>query len=93
MLLKSLKRLHEPIGALAALRWGMDERATRAIAAHHREPLPDWDDPLNETLFVAEKLDLAATNGTPLDLDALWAKARLTGDLSRAILSDDREAA
>jgi HD-like signal output (HDOD) protein len=93
VLLKSLKRLHEPIGALAALRWGMDERATRAIAAHHRDPLPDWDDPLNETLFVAEKLDLAATNGTALDLDALWAKARLTGDLSRAILSDDRREA
>ena len=95
LLLKALMRLHEPVGGLAALRWGLEERATRAIANHHRSPVPQFADPLGEVIFLAERIDLAAVNGKPLDLDALWESGGLTGDASvlRNILGEDQRLA
>lgn len=80
----ALRALHEPLGALAALRWGIGEVAAGAIGRHHRSPLPAGSDPIGEVLFVAERADLAATRGTPLDLDALWAVGALQGSRERA---------
>ena len=95
LLLKALMRLHEPIGGLAAMRWGLEERATRAIAYHHRDPVPRFADPLSEVIFLAEKMDLAAVNGRSLDYDAVWQNGGLTGDVSalRNILGEDRRQA
>lgn len=96
LLLWALKRLHELTGGLAALRWGLDVAAVRAIATHHREPPPEHEDRLSEVIFLAEKWDLAEVALHPFDLDALWTAGRLSGHAAavRAILDyGDRAAA
>lgn len=76
-----LVRLHEPVGGRAALRWGLGARAARALAEHHRHPVPDTTDPLTELLYVAERLDLAAyVSFEEPDWEALWADGRITTD-------------
>jgi HD-like signal output (HDOD) protein len=73
-------RLHEPVGALAALRWGLGRDAARAIGTHHRDAaMTPGHDPLSEALCLAERADLAAVRGEALDLPALWAAAALGG--------------
>ena len=95
LLLQALKRLHEPIGGLAALRWGLEEQATRAITTHHRNPVPAYPDSLSEVLFLAEKLDLAHVNATAVNLDELWSLGGLSGDPAqvRAIMGDEERLA
>lgn len=78
-----LGSVHEPIGGLAVLRWGLGDRAAMAVATHHRTPVPTWRDGLGETLHVAEKADLTMLRGVRLDCEALWAKAQLTGNRAR----------
>jgi HD-like signal output (HDOD) protein len=78
-----LRALHEPVGGLLLLEWGLPEGVARAIATHHRDPVPPLPDPLGEVLFVAERAEHAARTGTPLDLDALWATGALTGRIDR----------
>ncbi len=80
----ALIALHEPLGALTVLRWGMGADAARAIATHHRTPAPDAPDMMSEILFVAERVDHASRNSEPLDLEALWAEFSLTGSYERA---------
>jgi putative nucleotidyltransferase with HDIG domain len=76
-----LVRLHEPVGGRAALRWGLGARAARALAEHHRHPVPDTTDPLTELLYVAERLDLAAhVRFEEPDWAALWADGTITTD-------------
>lgn len=76
-----LVRLHEPVGGRAALRWGLGVRAARALAEHHRHPVPDTTDPLTELLYVAERLDLAAhVRFEEPDWAALWADGTITTD-------------
>lgn len=76
-----LVHLHEPVGGRAALRWGLGVRAARALAEHHRHPVPDTTDPLTELLYVAERLDLAAyVRFEEPDWDALWADGMITTD-------------
>ncbi|HEY0779581.1 MAG TPA: HDOD domain-containing protein [Gemmatirosa sp.] len=76
--------LHEPLGALAVLRWGMGAEAARAIASHHRAPPPEARDATSEVICLAECVDHAATRGDPLDLDALWTERDLKGSRPRA---------
>jgi HD-like signal output (HDOD) protein len=80
----ALRALHEPLGAIALRRWGLGDDAARAVGAHHRAPPPAVHDPLGETLFLAERAELARRRGTALDLDALWASGALRGDQVRA---------
>ncbi len=76
-----LKRLHEPIGGRAALRWGLGARAALALAEHHRHPAPDRPDPLTELLYVAERLDLAAhVRFDEPDWETMWADGKITTD-------------
>ena len=76
-----LVHLHEPVGGRAALRWGLGVRAARALAEHHRHPVPDTTDPLTELLYVAERLDLAAcVRFQEPDWEALWADGMITTD-------------
>ncbi len=80
----ALVALHEPLGALAVLRWGMGAEAAGAIATHHRAPPPAMRDPMGEVIYLAERVDHAATRGDVLDLDVLWADAALGGSIPRA---------
>ena len=80
----ALVSLHEPLGALAVVRWGMGAEAARAIAGHHRTPPPVVVDALGEVVCLAERVDHAATRGEALDLDALWSGCALGGSLPRA---------
>jgi HD-like signal output (HDOD) protein len=80
----ALRRLHEPLGALAVLRWGLGEEAATAVAGHHRQPPPETPDPRSEVIFVAERVDLADLARRRLDLDELWSVGELCGSLKDA---------
>jgi HD-like signal output (HDOD) protein len=79
-----LQRLHEPLGGVAAIQWGMGRVAACAIATHHRVPAPPEPTPLGEVLFVAERADLARVRGVEIDCDWLWSMSALTGEQARA---------
>jgi HD-like signal output (HDOD) protein len=53
-----LRAIHEPLGGLALLSWGLDPRDARAVAVHHRDPPPE-DLPEVALLATAERMDLA----------------------------------
>ncbi len=94
-LLWTLKRLHEPVGGLAGLEWGLGVPAAQAISIHHRDPVPPHPDPLSEVVFLAERMDLAGIRQQPLDLEALWAAGGLGGEpgAARQALSEWPQAA
>jgi HD-like signal output (HDOD) protein len=75
---KVLRVLHEPLGGLCALGWGLGDDAALAIASHHRDPVPATHDPANEVIWLAERVDLAVQRAESLDVPVLWR----TGDLS-----------
>lgn len=79
-----LQQLHEPLGALAALQWGMGARAAAAIGTHHRSIATTTRDSLAEVIFVAEQADHAIRKNIPFDMNLLWANGRLTGSPARA---------
>lgn len=67
-----LTRVHEPLGALAALQWSMGGMCARGIGTHHRSPVPVDPSMPSELLFLAERVDLARARGQELDLGAWW---------------------
>lgn len=75
----SLRTLHEPLGALAALQWGIDADMAASVASHHRASSEDGQ-PMAQVLYLAEKIDLANTAGQELDLDGWWSQGKLAGD-------------
>jgi len=75
--------LHEPLGGLAVLEWGMDEKAALVVANHHRQSKPEPEDILTEVIFLAERIDVAEQRGQTLDIEPLWKAAELTGPLER----------
>lgn len=75
-----LHELHEPLGGLAALRWGLPPGHARAIARHHRAPRPEQHEPLIELLYVSERADLAYARHEPLDTERWWREGALRGD-------------
>ena len=98
-MLNMLTWLHEPLGGVAALRWGLGVPAARAIAYHHCQPPPNPADPLGEALCIAELADHAMRLKKPLDLPRIWRQIGLKGDMqavsdllvevSTSIVSDD----
>lgn len=72
-----LQELHEPLGGLALLRWGLDPELAAAVADHHRRSIPPTVDPAAELLFVAERADLALASGKPCDPAAWIAEGHL----------------
>lgn len=58
-----LGALHEPLGGLAALEWGLGEPAAAAIASHHRTVVIPMADETSQLLYVAERVELARTLG------------------------------
>jgi HD-like signal output (HDOD) protein len=85
---EALRDLHEPIGGLALLRWGVDPRAAWAVAHHHRRD-PDLEPGRrSELLYVAERLDAARTKRRPVEVERWIAEGRLTvpaGRLAEAV--------
>jgi HD-like signal output (HDOD) protein len=79
-----LAALHEPLGALAVLRWGMGAEAARAVGSHHRAPPPPARDPVGEAVFLAERVDMAVVRGEPLAFHAWWDEGALAGSRARA---------
>jgi len=72
-----LRTLHEPLGGIAALQWGLGANVAHAIASHHRTPVPEIDDLRSELLHVAERLDLARARGVEPYLEGWWRDALL----------------
>jgi len=75
--------IHEPLGALAAARWGMGERAAAAIGAHHRVGEVE-SHALAETVFAAEHIDHAQRRGLAVDMDSIFEQGHLLGSRERA---------
>ncbi|HEX8903972.1 MAG TPA: HDOD domain-containing protein, partial [Longimicrobiaceae bacterium] len=80
---EALRLLHEPLGGMALLRWGVDPRAAWAVANHHRGVPGAAPDRRSEVVFVAERLDVAVTSGRPVALDEWAAEGRLTVERAR----------
>lgn len=72
--------LHEPVGGLAMLRWGMGGEAAYAIGEHHRRPVPETPSALTEVLFVAEAVELAHANHARLEWQELWDRGGINAD-------------
>jgi putative nucleotidyltransferase with HDIG domain len=77
-----IEHLHEPLGAVAAHRWGLGPRAADAIGSHHRRERPAFRHPLAETIFVAERADHAIRLGERLDFEGIWNLGEIWGDRS-----------
>jgi HD-like signal output (HDOD) protein len=76
----ALAALHEALGGLAALEWGLSARFARVIATHHRAPPPEPGDMLSEVVFLAERMDLAEIRGDDFDAAVVCAEGALTCD-------------
>lgn len=59
-----MRAVHEPLGGLALLSWGMDARDAWAVAAHHADPPPP-ELPEVALLATAERMDLSRADGEP----------------------------
>ncbi|HBP23360.1 MAG TPA: hypothetical protein DEA08_36980 [Planctomycetes bacterium] len=79
----TLDLLHEPLGGLAALSWDLGPAAARAVAHHHRSPASRADSPLEQVVFLADKVHLAQTRGE-VDLELLWRIGGLSGSPAAA---------
>lgn len=79
-----LNEVHEPLGGLAALRWGLGEEVAGAIATHHRTPVPENSSKMSEVLYIAEKADHALCNHIPRDVEGWWKAGAISGDPVRA---------
>ena len=90
-----LRMLHEPLGGLAALQWGLGAGVSHAIATHHRSPVPEMYDPRCELLYFSERLDLARARGLPVELERWWKDGLIVTPLAmieRAVASIPEEA-
>lgn len=79
-----LSALHESLGGLAILEWGLGDSSAWSVATHHRQGGRPGDDALAETIFLAERLDLAEIRKQAPDLDSIWAEGKLGGSRERA---------
>ena len=83
----ALAALHEVLGGIALLEWGVDARAAAAVAGHHRRGSPPRADGFAEVLFLAEQIDLARQRKGDVDLDRVWRDGALTGDRAQVAAS------
>ncbi len=80
LLRRMLGELHEPLGGLALLHWGLDPDLAAAVADHHRRTTPHLPHAASELLFVAERADLAIASGTRGDAHEWIARGGLVLD-------------
>lgn len=79
-----LRQVHEPLGGVAVLRWGLGDTVAAAIAGHHRNPVPATENRMSELLFVAERAEHALSGVIPRDVAGWWSEGAISGDPSRA---------
>ena len=82
----ALSVLHEPLGGLAALEWGLDARSAQVIATHHRWGDHPADEPLSQVVFLAEAVDIVRQRQEDVDLDGLWLAGDLDGSMDAVSL-------
>jgi len=81
-LVSVIDHLHEPLGAVAAQRWGLGASAADTIGSHHRRERPAMMHPLAESLFVAERVEHAVRKGQRFDFEGVWSLGQLNGDFT-----------
>jgi HD-like signal output (HDOD) protein len=79
----ALLLLHEPLGGLAAVEWGVGPVAAGAIATHRRADALTYADAESQLLFVAERAELARLRGSTPDFGAWAFLGRLTADVGK----------
>jgi HD-like signal output (HDOD) protein len=82
---EALRVLHEPLGGLAVLEWGLGEHAAQAIAHHHRNPIPESPVAETEAIYLAERIDLMREHGREVELERLWKAGQLSGSPDDAV--------
>jgi HD-like signal output (HDOD) protein len=78
-----LRAVHEPLGGIAVLNWGLGDSMAAAISAHHRRPAPTTENRMSEVLFVAERAEHALSGVIPRDVSAWWEEGSISGDAAR----------
>lgn len=78
-----LKDVHEPLGGLAAVHWGLGDVVAETIATHHRTTPPATPSPMSEVLYVAERAEHAVSGVAPMDIDRWWKDGQLTAPMDR----------
>ena len=92
---RALRDLHEPLGGIAAINWGLGETVAAAVSTHHRKPIPSTENRMSEVLFLAEHAEHAISGVIPNDVQGWWVEGRISGDAAKveALLAgySDRE--
>jgi HD-like signal output (HDOD) protein len=78
-----LRELHEPLGGIAVLSWGLGESVAASISTHHRDPVPAEEDRMSEVLYIAERAEHALSGVIPRDVAAWWNEGAISGDSAR----------
>ncbi len=78
-----LREVHEPLGGIAVLHWGLGDSVATSISTHHRKPIPTVVDRMSEVLFVAEHAEHALSGVIPRDVAAWWEEGAIYGDPAR----------
>ncbi|GJG85865.1 hypothetical protein tb265_10460 [Gemmatimonadetes bacterium T265] len=74
----ALRDLHEPLGGLTLLSWGVDPRAAWAVAHHHRRVPPAEPDRRSELIFLADRFDAALAAGEAPQPEHWCAEGQIT---------------
>ncbi|MDQ2889466.1 MAG: HDOD domain-containing protein [Gemmatimonadota bacterium] len=80
---RALRELHEPLGGIAVLNWGLGDVVATAVASHHRHPVPEATSSMSEVLFVAERTEHALSGIIPRDVQGWWTEGAISGDPAR----------
>ncbi len=80
---RALRDLHEPLGGIAVLSWGLGNAVASAVSTHHRKPIPQIDNRMSEVLFVAEHGEHALSGVIPRDVAGWWSEGAISGDPSK----------
>lgn len=78
-----LRELHEPLGGIAVLRWGLGESVATAISTHHRNPVPAEENRMSEVLFIAERAEHSLSGVIERDVAGWWEQGAISGDAAR----------
>jgi HD-like signal output (HDOD) protein len=78
-----LRELHEPLGGIAVLHWGLGDAVAAAISTHHRNPVPAEENRMSEVLFIAERAEHSLSGVIPRDVAAWWKEGAVSGDAGR----------
>lgn len=78
-----LKDVHESLGGMAVVHWGLGEHVAEVIATHHRTAPPATPNAMSELLFVAERAEHAVSGVIPMDLAQWWKDGQLTTPMER----------